>query len=148
MGPEGMPLAAGNVTDSGVAMIHKKPNHNEALSDSSVGVEPVGVQFYHGNMLDANISTATVLYMNPACLSCSTKRQLLQKILRESLQLQYILATSPLPGLTENGAFKAVHTELLSPMIGYEWKVPVTLYQRFCQNGNHQKVKCRPRARA
>lgn len=111
--PQGMPLAAGNVTDS-----------------SAAGAEPVGVHLYHGNMLDANISTATVLYMNPACLSCSTKRQLLQKVLRESVQLQYILTTSPLPGLAESGEFTEVHTELLSPMIGYEWKVPVTLFQR------------------
>jgi len=134
--PQGMPFAAGNVTDSGVAIIHKKPNRNDAQSDSSAGVEPVGVHLYHGNMLDANISTATVLYMNPACLSCSTKRQLLQKILRESLQLQYILTTSPLPGLAESGEFKEVTTELLSPMIGYEWKVPVTLYQRFRSEGH------------
>merc|ERR1712187_1003277 len=94
-----------------MGIIHKKPNHNKHLT---------GVHLYHGNMLDANISTATVLYMNPACLSCSTKRQL----------LQYILTTSPLPGLAESGEFREVHTELLSPMIGYEWKVPVTLFQR------------------
>merc|ERR1712060_20070 len=118
--PQGMPFAAGNVTDSGVAIIHK-PNHNKRLT---------GVHLYHGNMLDANISTATVLYMNPACLSCSTKRQLLQKVLHESAQLQYILTTSPLPGLVESGEFGELHTELLSPMIGYEWQVPVTLYQR------------------
>jgi len=111
--PQGTPLAYGNVTDSGV-----------------VGVEPAGVQLFHGNMLDANISAATVLYMNPACLSCSTKRQLLHKVLHESVRLQYILTTSPLPGLVESGEFGELHTELLSPMIGYEWQVPVTLYQR------------------
>merc|ERR1712087_1083951 len=111
--PQGMPFAAGNVTDS-----------------SALGVEPLGVRLFHGNMLDADISTATVLYMNPACLSCSTKRQLLHKVLVESVRLQYILTTSPLPGLEESGEFGVLHTELLSPMIGYEWQVPVTLYRR------------------
>merc|ERR1712203_644192 len=102
-----------------------------ALNETELGTLPLsGVHLLHGNMLDANISTATVLYMNPACLSCTTKRQLLHKVLVESVRLQYILTTSPLPGLEESGEFGVLHTELLSPMIGYEWQVPVTLYQR------------------
>merc|ERR1719221_2385671 len=111
--PQGLLVATGNVTDS-----------------SAAGVEPAGVRLLHGNMLDLNISTATVLYMNPACLSCSTKRQLLHKVAHESSRLQYILSTSPLPGLVNNGEFEELRTELLAPMIGYEWQVPVTLYHR------------------
>jgi len=89
-----------------------------------------GVRLLHGNMLDANISSATVLYMNPACLSCSTRRRLLQKVLSECPRLQYILTTSLLPELPNSGDFVELQTEMLSPMIGYEWRVPVTLYQR------------------
>jgi len=89
-----------------------------------------GVQLLQGNMLNANITSATVLYMNPACLSCSTKRQLVQKILQESPNLQFILTTYPLRGIADSEEFVELQTEFLSPMIGYEWQIPVALYKR------------------
>jgi len=110
------------------ALPAEMPRASGALNDT--GPWPVsGVHLFHGSMLDANISTATVLYMNPACLSCATKRQLLRKVLEECPKLQYILTTSPLPGLLASGFFEELQTEALPPMIGYEWKVPVTLYR-------------------
>merc|ERR1712137_1475373 len=111
--PAGMPRTSGN------------------LNSTKLETLPVsGVHLLHGNMLDANISAATVLYMNPACLSCPTKRQLLHKVLEECPRLQFILTTSPLPGLLTSGRFVEMSTITLSPMIGYEWQVPVTLYGR------------------
>jgi len=89
-----------------------------------------GVQLLQGNMLNANITSATVLYMNPACLSCSTKRQLVEKILQECPKLQFILTTYPLPGIADSDEFVELQTEFLSPMIGYEWEIPVALYKR------------------
>merc|ERR1711879_845152 len=111
----------------GAGMLHAAG----ALDDAELETLPFsGVHLFPGNMLDANISSATVLYMNPACLDCFTKRQLLHKVLEECPRLQYILTTSPLPGLLNSGRFVEMQTEMLSPMIGYEWQVPVTLYGR------------------
>merc|ERR1712226_1510009 len=89
-----------------------------------------GLQLLHGNMLNANLTSATVLYMNPACLSCSTKRQLVQKILQECPNLQFILTTYPLSGIADSDEFTELQTEFLSPMIGYEWQIPVGFYKR------------------
>jgi len=89
-----------------------------------------GVQLLQGNMLAADISSATVIYMNPACLSCETRMALLQKIMDECFALTHVLTTIPLPELVASGYFVEQTTEMLSPMIGYEWRVPVMLYQR------------------
>merc|ERR1712039_1096156 len=89
-----------------------------------------GVQLLQGDMLGANLTSATVLYMNPACLSCSTKRRLVEKILDVCQNLRYILTTYPLPGIAGSDAFVELKTELLSPMIGYDWQVPVILYEK------------------
>merc|ERR1712226_1502029 len=89
-----------------------------------------GLQLLQGDMLGANLTSATVLYMNPACLSCSTKRRLVEKILEECQNLRYILTTYPLPGIAGSDAFVELKTELLSPMIGYDWQVPVILYEK------------------
>jgi len=115
--PQGMPHAAGAVGEAS--------NHSVAS----------GVQLLQGDMLGANLTSATVLYMNPACLSCSTKRRLVQKILEECQDLRYILTTYPLPGIAGSDAFVELKTESLSPMIGYDWQIPVTLYEKKASAG-------------
>jgi len=96
----------------------------------------VGVQLFHGDMLAADVSMATVIYTNPACLSCETRLALLRKIVEECLVLGLVITTSPLPELVASGDFVQQQTELLSPMIGYEWQVPVTLYRRVARLGS------------
>merc|ERR1712060_978926 len=118
--PAGMLYAAGAVGEVG----------NQSVAS--------GVQLLQGDMLDANLTSATVLYMNPACLSCSTKRRLVEKILDECQHLRYILTTYPLPGIAGSDAFVELKTELLSPMIGYDWQIPVILYEKKASAGRKQ----------
>merc|ERR1712187_502140 len=103
----------------------------ETNSSGGGGEAPLtsGVQFLNGDMLEANISSATVIYMNPACLSCETRLALLQKIINECTALAFVLTTSPLIDFEASGHFVHQQTETLSPMIGYDWQMPVMLYR-------------------
>lgn len=87
-----------------------------------------GVNLLQGDMLQANFSSASMLYLNPPCLPCPVRQKLVQKILAES-SAEYVVTTLPLPSLVHNGTYVEEVTEVLRPMQGYSWSIPVTIYR-------------------
>eukprot|EP00933_Yihiella_yeosuensis_P015995 TRINITY_DN137_c0_g1_i6.p1 TRINITY_DN137_c0_g1~~TRINITY_DN137_c0_g1_i6.p1 ORF type:complete len:363 (+),score=56.19 TRINITY_DN137_c0_g1_i6:75-1163(+) len=96
---------------------------------STNSVSESGVTLLHGDMLLANISSATLLYLNPPCLPCEVQRRLTAKILQES-HAQHIVTSAALNGLIASGQFVEERTEFFRPMIGYTWEIPFFVYRR------------------
>lgn len=109
------------------------PEHlpvNSGLANASSGKSTyVGATFLQGDMLSANLSSATMLYLNPPCLPCEVQQKLMLKILNEC-NAKYVITSTPLDGLLKSGAYIEEHDELLKPMIGYNWSIPVAIYRR------------------
>merc|ERR1712113_795493 len=74
-----------------------------------------GVTLLHGDMLLSNLSSASMLYLNPPCLPCDVQRKLVQKILTEC-HAEYVLTTTALSELLESGVYVEERTEMLRPM--------------------------------
>lgn len=87
-----------------------------------------GVNLMQGDMLQANFSSASMLYLNPPCLPCPVRQKLVQKILAEC-SAQYVVTTLPLPSLVSSGTYMEEVTEVLQPMQGYSWSIPITIYR-------------------
>jgi len=88
-----------------------------------------GVNLMQGDMLQANFSSASMLYLNPPCLPCPVRQKLVQKIIAEC-SAKYVVTTLPLPSLVRSSAYVEEVTEVLQPMQGYSWSIPITIYRR------------------
>jgi len=104
------------------------PLTTAVLPMPSGGEGSSGVNLLQGDMLLANLSSASMLYMNPPCLPCEVRQALVQKLLKEC-HAEYVVTTLPLNDLLKTGEYIEESTKLLNPMTGYSWSIPITIYR-------------------
>ena len=109
-----------------------RPTEKEVEASSSNGPHR-HLRLLEGDMLDADLSEATVVYMNHACFPKDIVDALVEKLLSVdgAPKLQVVLTTPRLPALVESGHFAAGSGYLNLPMEMYDgYGTLLTVYRR------------------
>jgi len=88
------------------------------------------ISFVNDDMLNVDLSTATVLYLNHACFPEDVRARVAKKIIDTAAAAEIVVAAPSIPQLVDSGKFVAEEGRLMLPMEMYTYPTPLKIYRR------------------
>jgi len=92
------------------------------------------VHFLNADMMDVDLSEATVIYLNQACFPAHVREAVAQKIVDTARNAQIVVAAPSIPQLLQSGRFRADKGRLMLPMEMYTYPTPLKIYRRVVED--------------